>query len=88
MILINITYTSPLSEIDKYLDEHRTYLKEGYEKKVLVSSGPKRPRIGGIIMGKFRTIEEAKEFMQQDPFVVNGLIEMDFIEYEEVMSAK
>jgi uncharacterized protein YciI len=87
MILINLEYKAILDVIDEHLENHRAFLRTGYEQGVLVSSGPKIPRTGGIILGNFSNLQDAKEFMSHDPFVQNGLVDIEYVEYNEVMSA-
>lgn len=40
MFVIRVTYTKPIEEIDRYLQEHRDYLEVNYKQGLLVCSGP------------------------------------------------
>ena len=44
MFLVEITYLVPAEELGDILPEHRSFLKGGYEKGLLLVSGPKQHR--------------------------------------------
>ncbi len=72
MIVINITYTQPLSVVDQYIDQHKAFLTQAYDDGVFLVSGPKQPREGGIIIANL-SLEQARELIQEDPFFQNGV---------------
>lgn len=83
--IIDLKYLKPIEEVDKYLKEHREYLtKQGYEKKLLLVSGRKDPLTGGMIIGSFDSIWDAKEFMKNDPFIINKVAEAKITEFVPV----
>lgn len=67
MFIIELTYKKPLSEVDIFLDEHRTFLQKYYDKGVFVMSGPKEPRDGGVIIADILS-EDINEIIKEDPF--------------------
>ncbi|WP_295698446.1 YciI family protein [uncultured Helicobacter sp.] len=83
-----VHYTQPFEEILKRLDEHRTYLKMGYEKGFLLASGPRIPKDGGIIIGKFASKDEAITFSQNDPFTRHNLAQYEILTFEVVLHAE
>ena len=87
-VIITLTYTMPMEEIDKFLIEHRAFLDLGYEKGMLLASGPQNPREGGIVLARGETIEEIKEFCKNDPFYQNKCAEYKFTEYIPVKYQK
>ena len=66
--IIKLEYKVSIEEIDKLLVEHREFLDSGYQKKILLTSGPQNPRDGGILIARSETLEKLKEFCNQDPF--------------------
>lgn len=85
LFVMMVTYTAPIEKIDETLDEHRTYLKKGYENGFLVASGSQNPRIGGVIIGKFAHKDEALSFSQKDPFVLKGLASYAITEFQPIL---
>ncbi|RDU62454.1 YciI family protein [Helicobacter sp. MIT 14-3879] len=88
IFIINVNYKTSLEEIEKNLASHREYLKIGYEKGILLASGPQNPKTGGIIIGIFNNINEAKEFSLNDPFIKNNLAESSIIEFNPILHCK
>ena len=50
MLIVDVVYKQDLVIVDKYLNEHRNFLQKYYDKNMLIASGPKDPRTGGIIL--------------------------------------
>ncbi|HNY99817.1 MAG TPA: YciI family protein [Anaerolineaceae bacterium] len=85
MFLVEITYLVPAEELGDILPEHRSFLKGGYEKGLLLVSGPKQPRVGGIAIACASTMDEVKEFFSNDPYQKHNLAEYRFVEFVPVL---
>lgn len=83
MVLIELIHKSAPSEIDKHLAEHRQFLQDNYDRGLLLVSGPKIPRDGGICIA-LTSLDTAKELMQADPFWINDLATYRFVEFDAV----
>ncbi len=84
--IIDIRYIVPLSKIDEILPEHRKFLQSGYDHGLLLFSGPKNPRLGGIVAARAESLEHLKIFFQKDPYKINNCAEYEFIEFDPVKS--
>ena len=82
-----VHYTQPLDQILESLSEHREYLSSGYDKGLLLASGPRVPKDGGIIIGRFASKAEAQEFCNNDPFARKNLASYEILEFEPVLHA-
>lgn len=60
---------------------HRAFLDEHYARGVFLLSGPKEPRTGGIIVVDAQTEEEARSYIEQDPFFVHHVAEYHYIAF-------
>lgn len=80
-----VIYKEPLEIIEKYLQDHREYLKKWYDKNILLVSGPKNPKNGGIVIGRFNNMKEAVLFSKNDPYVIYNVAKYDIIEFEAVL---
>lgn len=83
MLIVELTYKKPLSEVNKYLDQHRSFLQIHYDQGLLVASGPKDPRDGGIIIAN-TTEKTMNELIKDDPFYINGIADYKIIKFEPV----
>lgn len=82
--IISLTYKKNLDELESYVAAHRSYLDEGYRKGFLIASGPKNPKVGGFILGKFSSYEDAEAFVIEDPYVVNNAVDYEITEFMPV----
>ena len=85
--IIEITYTAPLEKIDETLPFHREFLQTGYDKGWLLMSGPRNPRIGGIVIARAPSLVDIEEFFKNDPYQMRGQATYRFIEFEPVKKA-
>lgn len=81
MLIIELTYKKPLSEVNKLLEQHRAFLDKYYGKKLFIASGPKEPRNGGIILSRGDK-ETVKKILQEDPFYQNQIADYQIIQFE------
>lgn len=83
--IIEIIYQAEPEEIAKVRDEHRKYLLTGYEKGLILMSGPQVPQIGGLVVMKGNSMEEIHDFFANDPYNLAGLTKYLYFEFEPVM---
>lgn len=83
MVVVEVTYKKPLTEVDQYLQEHRAFLQTYYDKGILLASGPQQPRTGGIIIGLTdqRTMDNV---IKEDPFYQHGIADYRIVEFDPV----
>ncbi len=87
MYLISLTYIRPVEEVDRFLDEHRQYLKKQYEAGSFLLSGRKEPRTGGVIISGLKDPEELERILNEDPFRKNGVAEYEVIRFTASMTS-
>ena len=84
MYVINVNYKVDIKVIDSYLVLHREYLDEYYQKGLLLCSGPREPRDGGVIITLMSNKEDVDEFIRNDPFYTNGVADYALVEFHPV----
>lgn len=87
MIIANLHYTVPLEQIDAHLVEHRALLMDLCARGIVICSGPKNPRTGGIIMLNVGNIAEAQKILSADPFYRENIATYDYTEFTPVKYA-
>lgn len=85
--MIEITYRIPVEEIGARVDLHRAYVQEGFDRGLLLISGPMNPRTGGIVIARASSLEEITAFFAQDPYALQGLADYRFVEFVPVKFA-
>lgn len=81
MFIIDLTYIKPISEVEKYLQEHIHYLEKYYQTGDFVMSGRKNPRSGGVIIAQTTSLETLKAIYQQDPFFIHHIAEYNITHF-------
>lgn len=87
MFVFMVNYTQPFEKVEEILPIHRDYLKQWYAKGHLLASGPRNPKTGGLIIGKFVSKEEAIDFSNADPFCIHSVASYEIIEFDPVLHA-
>ena len=82
MIVTTLTYKKPLSEVQKYLNEHIVFLEKFYAKNIFLASGRRDNRISGVIIVLSKDLKEVKEIMALDPFYKHEIAHYSFIRFE------
>lgn len=82
MFIISLTYKVQLSQVEKYLNEHKAFLKKYYDNGLFVMSGAKVPREGGIIIASVLNKAILEEVIQEDPFNIHGISDYEIFEFK------
>lgn len=82
--IVEITYKIPVEQFENIVPQHRAFLQTGYDKKLLLCSGPQEPRVGGIVVARGESLEEIKSFFENDPYKINDIAAYRFIEFNPV----
>jgi uncharacterized protein YciI len=84
MFIVQLTYITPISEVDKYLQAHREFLDYHYKQGLLLASGPMKPRTGGIIIALTNDRTYLESVFKEDPYYLAEIAEYQFIEFTPV----
>jgi uncharacterized protein YciI len=74
LFIVILEYTAPLAEIDKALEAHRAWVRQGYCDGVFLVSGPQTPRKGGAILAHNIDRAALEARLALDPFQQAGLV--------------
>lgn len=84
MFIIEVTYKKSLEYVDQYLAEHRTFLDDGYKNNYFITSGPKHPRTGGIIISQLLNRNQLEDILKKDPFSIHDIADYRIIEFNPI----
>ncbi len=80
MFVILLTYLRPVEEVDRFLEAHKSWVRQGFEDGVFLLSGGQRPRVGGVLLAHGVEREALASRVSSDPFVVEGVASAMVIE--------
>lgn len=81
MFIAILTYKKPLVDVDHFLQAHRDFLAKQYAAGNLITSGPRVPREGGVIMLRAENREKAEAVLSLDPFNINDIADYQLVEF-------
>ncbi|ARP73251.1 hypothetical protein LK07_29630 [Streptomyces pluripotens] len=73
MFILELVYTAPLDVVDALLPDHVAWLDEQYEKGLILASGRKKPRDGGVMVAVAEDRTRIEEAIASDPFAAAGV---------------
>ena len=88
MFIVTLTYTAPLERIDAYLPAHRAWLEEQYARGLMLMSGRKEPRDGGILIAHAASRAELDAALRDDPFAQAGFATYAVTEFVPTMAVE
>jgi uncharacterized protein YciI len=88
MFIVSLMYRTELSEVDKLISDHVTFLEKYYALGKFIASGRKVPRTGGIILVNASNKEEVDEIIKEDPFYVANVANYEVTEFIPTMASK
>ncbi len=83
-----IRYRKPFPEVELHLEAHRAYLRELFQQKLLMASGPFDPRAGGALLlcvpddAVHSTLDRIRD---EDPFTVAGVAQYELLPWNPVI---
>lgn len=84
MFIVVLTYQTPLSEVDKFMQAHREFFDYHYKQGLLLASGPMKPRHGEILIVTTNDRALLESVLQQDPFSLAGITQYQIMEFTPV----
>lgn len=82
--IVEITYTVPFPEIEKVVPAHRAFLQGGYDRQLLLFSGPQSPKVGGVVVARAESLEAIQTFFADDPYRLANVASYRFVEFTPV----
>jgi uncharacterized protein YciI len=79
MFIIDLRYTAPVEEVDRHLEAHVDWLRQGMADGWLVAAGRKVPREGGVLIARGERDAIAAK-AATDPFVTEGVAQISLTE--------
>lgn len=84
MFIVTLTYTAPISDVDKYVQAHREFLDYYYKQGLFLASGPMKPRTGGILIALTTDKGHLESVLQQDPYHLAEIATYHLVEFTPV----
>jgi uncharacterized protein YciI len=82
MFLINSSYITELSNVDPHRKAHGEWVAKYIKEGIFLFAGPKRSKLGGIIVAK--RIEKAQllKILSEDSYVIADVVENQIVDFD------
>jgi uncharacterized protein YciI len=77
LFIVTLTYRRPPNELERQLDDHRAWLATNTRRGSFIIAGPLASKTGGLIIAHAATREELDAIVATDPFVNEGLVDVE-----------
>ena len=81
LFIISLSYKATLAEVDRYLAGHNQFLRKYYDNRTFLCSGPKIPRVGGVILCRSESVDSVTTIISEDPFNINNVADYEITEF-------
>lgn len=82
--VIESRFTQPFECFGEAVPAHRAYLDKGYAAGLLLCSGPKADRTGGIVIARASDEAAVHAFLADEPYHVQGLASYEIKPFDAV----
>jgi uncharacterized protein YciI len=78
--LINTTRVASMEQVEEMTPKHRAYLKTQYDAGIMLFSGPRVPRTGGVLFARGEDISVIENMIAADPFKTTDTMSYEVVE--------
>jgi len=80
--IVEVIYKVPFERFGNAVAQHRAYLDKGYERGMILFSGPLVPRLGSVFVARAESAQELVDFFEHDPYKAAGLADFRFVQFD------
>lgn len=80
MFVIQLKFSTNKANASQFMDRHNAWLREGFNKGFFLLAGTIQPKLGGAILAHNATLEQVQAIVNEDPFVIEGVVVSEIIE--------
>lgn len=80
MFIVLLRFSENKAKASQFMEGHNEWLKRGFDDGVFLVAGSIKPGLGGAVLAHGATAEELATRVQQDPFVVEGVVTAEFLD--------
>lgn len=80
MFAVLLKFGHNKSQAGAVMDAHNAWIQRGFDDGVFLMAGSLQPAMGGAILAQASSLGEIQGRMQEDPFVVEGVVSAEILE--------
>lgn len=87
MYILNVCYSKLPEQIAPHIDTHNVWVKKYFNEGVFLSAGPKKSKLGGVILVKSIEKDKLMKILAQDSYVQADVADYQIIEVDFKLAA-
>ena len=87
MYLIISSYVVPVTQVDPHRAQHVAWIQQYFDSGDLIMAGPRRGKIGGVIVSRSMPIDRLMKIIAEDSFVSKNLVENQIVDFDAPLTA-
>ncbi len=80
MFVVLLKFAENRSRAGEFMDGHKSWIQKGLADGVFLVVGSLQPNLGGAVLAHGVTREDLQAQVDQDPFVIEGIVSAEIIE--------
>ncbi len=80
MFVVLLRFSESKAKASQFMEGHKEWLKRGFDHGVFLLAGSIKPGLGGAVLAHGVTAEELAARVQQDPFVIEGVVTAEILD--------
>jgi uncharacterized protein YciI len=80
MFIVLLRFSANQDQAGSYMDEHKAWIKRGFDDGIFLMAGGLQPSQGGGIIAHNTTLGDLQDRLNDDPFVVENVVTAEIIE--------
>jgi uncharacterized protein YciI len=86
MFILLLKFSANKSQAPQFMEEHKRWLKRGFDEGVFLLAGSLEPGLGGGILAHGASLQEIQRRVDEDPFVAENVVSAEIIELDPGMA--
>lgn len=88
MYLIISSYIVPTTQVNPHRAQHVAWIQQYLDSGDFIMAGPRRGKIGGVIVSKKMNKDKLMQILAEDSFVFENLIEMQIVDFDAPLTTE
>jgi uncharacterized protein YciI len=88
MFLIISNYIVPGEQVEPHREQHVAWVQQYIDSGDFIMAGPRRGKIGGVILSKSMDKNKLMNILSEDSFVAEDLVEMQIVDFDASLTSE
>lgn len=88
MYLIISNYVVPTTQVDPHRAQHVAWVQEYIDSGDFIIAGPRRGKIGGVIVSRSMDKDKLMKILAEDSFVSENLVELQIVDFDAPLTSE